>query len=61
MFPMKHEIEITSKWQILIQRNAGSEWRCECEENNEAEAEKLAQYLRDTTKNHAIKVVEVWV
>jgi len=58
---MKHEMEIKILWHVLTLSKLGGLWRFECEVNDETEAEEIAQYIRDTTTNAAVKVVEVWV
>ena len=58
---MKHEMEITSVWQVLTLSKPGCLWKFECEVGDKTKAEELAQYIRDTTTNAGVKVVEVWV
>ena len=58
---MKHEMQIKILWHVLTLSKLGALWRFECEVSDETEAEEIAQYIRDTTTNAAVKVVEVWV
>jgi hypothetical protein len=58
---MKHEMQIKVLWQVLTLSKVGGLWKFECEVSNETQAEELAQYIRDTTTNASVKVVEVWV
>ena len=58
---MKHEMQIKILWHFLSLSMLGGLWRLECEVSDETEAEEIAQYIRDTTTNAAVKVVEVWV
>jgi hypothetical protein len=58
---MKHEMQIKILWHVLTLSKPGFLWKFECEVSDETEAEEIAQYIRDTTTNAAVKVVEVWV
>ena len=54
-------MQIKILWHVLTLSKPGSLWKFECELGDEKKAEDLAQYIRDTTTNAAVKVVEVWV